>query len=196
MELISKVQLSSRNSIDRAGLFTKLKIFIDSENCVISDLAKKIEQYWNSLEVTYKIPKISKSSEVQMEQEKGELQPVEYVEKVQNQSHRIDLERRFEKRPLPFPRPKIENPLPIIAPVKEEKPPSLLEGVSMDQIKDVIENAKKQKSTLSCDFSISVEEEKELRNRITEIVIGSLSKYKSQLETEQFKKIARKVHFA
>ncbi|WVQ83668.1 hypothetical protein IAT38_005811 [Cryptococcus sp. DSM 104549] len=71
LEGMTKWKLQIRNKIEDSNVEAPVKALCENENEVISGLAKQLIEYWSTLELSYKIPRMSKITSLDAEDEAG-----------------------------------------------------------------------------------------------------------------------------
>ncbi|WVR09631.1 hypothetical protein IAU60_006704 [Kwoniella sp. DSM 27419] len=71
LESMSKWKLQMRNKIEDSRIEEPVKVLQDSEDEEIKRIAKQLLEYWSTLELSYKIPRVNKIASLDAEDEAG-----------------------------------------------------------------------------------------------------------------------------
>ncbi|KIR51964.1 histone-lysine N-methyltransferase, H3 lysine-36 specific [Cryptococcus gattii Ru294] len=138
LESMNKWKLQIRNKIEDSNIEEPVKVLGRSEDETICGLAKQLIEYWSTLELSYKIPRVSKIASLDADDEAGtqtiaEANVVSAARRPDawenTQEIQIDIA-PVRPRTLPVSRPR--PPLPPPPPVKK---PALNSVASTDRLK-------------------------------------------------------------
>lgn len=202
-------QLTIRNKIEDSNIEDPVRTLRDGDDKELAGLARGLLQYWSTLEVSYKIPRVNKmaldaedarTTFTIAEADSMPRRHVHYDELANNQSIRLELApvREF------VPPPVRHRPLPPPAPSRTPSHPATAGRSHLDAIiamaaqvqaavpspapSPTVDSRKRPKLTHEEEEE---RKEKRLTKMVGEVVVKSMSKYKAQMEHDTFKRHAK-----
>lgn len=226
LESLLSWKLTIRNKIEDSNIEEPVKALRDGPDEELSDMAKRLLEYWDTLDLSYKIPRVSKIASLDADDEQNtttiaeeEAMPRRHIQLddlTNTAGIALDLAPiRRGPAPIPIryraPPPQAPRPQPppqandrfkleaIIAMAQQAQTvtPTPEPARVQTPVREKEEPRKRQKTSHR---ALSAEEERRKEKRLTvlvgEVVVNSLSKYKSQMEHDTFKRYAKEVSFA
>ncbi|ODO05535.1 hypothetical protein I350_04586 [Cryptococcus amylolentus CBS 6273] len=231
LESMDQWKLQIRNKIEDSQIEEPVKELSERPNEKISSLAQKLLDYWSTLELSYKIPRVSKLATLDADDEAGtqtiaEANILSALAPRRPDAWENTVEIQLDIAPVrpraPVPR---SNPPP---PPSVQKKPVLQGGLSQDRLKlDAIiamagqsvspvpveqvgesagaspaagpsrsangddERRKRQKRSHETEEEKQEKRERRYRKMVGHVVVDSMTKYRSQIDHDTFKKYAQ-----
>lgn len=190
LALMGKLPIQTINTIEDCKIMSLLESFMG--DC---DLAKDLIVKWNNLERVYRIPKLKEapsSAELNdnvyclFSKERTQEPPLERKSFQKTDNFKSFSNHTFRKE---FPRPNSQSPIEPSLPVKS----SNIEGISQDEIKQIIQRAKEKKAHSAALETPEKSIKDQYRDLISSIVVKTLSRHRDLIPQMAFKHLARKI---